>query len=612
MRLHRMFGPLLGALASLASVETVMAQQPYYGAGPGMSSGSAAIDGSGGYYQVPGAGAYPSYYQPWPAISPYEMDYGQTAIEDGLWQYDSSSAFSTPAQWRFKSEYVRTRVRAAKGYVGYRGAQTYKQEVLPLLRQAPYSLTQVADAFEGGSNIPGQNYFDPVQGGEIHQPDLNGVRFTLDALNPEGSGLEITGLFSDGGGGFNARDYTSGESGIPALVNNSERLRLIQFYDPAQVANPPVSNVVEFQPVRVVNPGGGQQGGGGGGAQTGIEIPVGRFQDISQALAVTLKNLRGIPLDDGTVQLGPDGRLFGGASAVYDLDFKLDYSVQQYGFGMRWNTNPWYKTSSFRLTPNVGMRYFNLKEDFGFVGVHSGLVYDNLAITAPVNPAVLLHSLPNGIDDNQDGLIDPAGAIEGGQQGGGGGGGGGGTGQGRFIYPAGNNSVFPITSWLSNTVESNLIGPEVGVSYIWGGELMHIGGRTNVSVMANFERMNMAGDNIFVTTRPSNLNTPTTADPRPNDFASEISSSHVSPMLEQSFFFDGPFLRYVPILRRSSIAYNANVSLGYSFMVIGQVTRPDQSIVWRGNPSRDLYPSINPSRSSWFSDSFNVGLSWTW
>ncbi len=609
MRLHRMFGPLLGALASLASVETVMAQQPYYGAGPGMSSGSAAIDGSGGYYQVPGGGAYPSYYQPWPAVSPYEMDYGQTAVEDGLWQYDGSSAFSTPAQWRFKTEYVRTRVRGAKGYVGFEGARTYKQEVLPILRDAPYSLTQVADSFEGGNGFPGQNYFDPVRGGEIHQPDLNGMRFTLDALNPEGSGLELIGLFSDGDGGFDARDYVVNGHPLGNLVYVSERVKVqLANDDPAILNATPgnIPNVIPFVPVR-------QSSAGGGNNQQNNNAnvqynPTGGYQDISQALAITLRNLRGIPLDDGTVTVGPDGRFMGGASAVYDLNFKLHYDVQQYGFGMRWNTNPWYKTRSFRLTPNVGVRYFNLQEEFGFMGQHSGLIYDNLAVTAAVNPAVLLHSLPNGIDDNNDGLIDPAGLIEGGAQQGGGGGG---AGTGRFIYPT-DNTVYPITSWLRNKVQSDLIGPEVGVTYAWGGELMHIGGRTNVSVMANFERMNLAGDNIFVTTRPSNLNTPSTADPKPNDFASEVNSNHVSPMLEQSFFFDGPFLRYVPVVRRSSLAYNANVSLGYSFMVIGQVTRPDQSILWRGNPSQNLYPSINPNRSSWFSDSFNVGLSWTW
>lgn len=610
MRLHRMFGPLLGTLAAIAGVETVSAQQPY-GPGPGMS-GAAAIDGSGGYFQVPGAGAYPSYYQPYPAVSPYEMDYGQTAVENGLWQYDNMSDAGMPAHWRFKSEYVRTRVRNARGFVGNPDARTYKEQVLPLLRQAPYNLTTVADTFQGVNGNPGFNYFDPVYADSMEQPDLNGVRFTLEALNAEGSGLEFVGLWNDGNGEFNARDYTPSEQGIPNLVYNSERFKLLQFYDEGQILNAPpggVSNVVVFQPVRTS--GGNQQGGNANNGT--IEIPIGRFQDYSQALAVTLKNLRGIPLDDGTVQIGADGKPFGGASAVYDLDFKLNYNVQQYGFGMRWNTAPWYKTNSFRLTPMVGVRYVNLREDFSFLGHHSGLIYDNLTGNVAPNPDVLLHSIPDNVDNNSDTLIDPAGAIEGGTQqgGGGGGGGGGGTGTGRFIYPA-TNQIYPITSWLRSQVDSNLIGPEVGVSYVWGGEKIHLGGRTNVSLMANIERMNLSGDNIFVTTRQSNLNVPTVNDPKPNDFASDRDSSHVSPMLEQSFYFDGPFLRYVPLIRRAAIARNANVSFGYTYTLIGEVTRPDQSIVWQGNPSINLYPAIRPERTNWHSDSFNFGLSWSW
>lgn len=614
MRLHRWLGPLLGVFAVIARTESSLAQQPFGpGAGmmpgPGMS-GSAAIDPAGGYYQFPGGSPYPNYYQPWPAVSPYEVDYGQTAIENGLWQYDNMSHAGLPAHWRFKTEYVRTQVKSPQGYIGNRNAQTYKEQVLPLLRQAPYSLTTLADAFEGTNLSPGYNYFDPVEGREIGNPYTDGIRLTLDALNVDGSGLEIVGSWSFGDDNrYDAKEQVFPNYGIPELVRNSERLKLIQFYDPGQVLNAGpggISNVVVFRP-----PTTGQQGQGqGGGNQTGVAIPVGGYEDISQALAVTLKNLRGIPLDDGTVQIGPDGEPFGGASAVYDLNFRIDFKVQQYGAGLRWNTAPWIKTDSFRLTPMVGLRYMNLREQFTFFGQHSGLIYDNLAGGVAPNPDVLLHSLPDLLDNNRDGLIDPAGAVEGGQ-GAGGGGGGGAGGTGRFIYPA-NQQLFPITSYLTNVVESNMLGPELGVSYVWGGEQWHIGGRTNVSLLANLERLRMEGDNIFVTTRESNLIQPSANDPSPNDFTDSENSGHVSPMLEQNIFFDGPILRYVPLLKRWSVTRNANVSFGYTHTLIAEVSRPDETILWRGNPAAGIFPEIKPKRSSWHSNSFNFGLSWNW
>lgn len=618
MRLHRWFGPLCGALAVVASTNSVSAQQP-----PLPGSGSAYADPSGAFYQMPGPGAYPNNFQPWPAVSPYQMDYGRTMNEGGLWNYDNQSQAGMGSHWKFRTDYQHVAVKQASGYIGHTQAPTYKQQIRNTLTNQQQGgggggananqLQTLLDRFEGTNNYGnGFNWFDPVIGGDTERAKLNGLRFSLDNLSPDGTGLEIyTHFASDKDAEFDSRveDVHPRRGKFPEIVEAETLLQLINARAPQLLLN---NNV----------------GGSGYNLLTGIDLtqvpgPVGPagqptlYRNLSEALQANFLNLRGIPLDDGTLVTLPGGATIGGASAVYDLDFRIKFAVEQYGAGLRWQMMPLVKNNWIRVNPNAGLRFTSLEESFSFYGRHSGWSYGSLGAGAGGggnnqnnNPEILFHSLPNFFDDNSDGIIDNAGLIED-QTTGQGGGGGNQAGTASFTPPT--NAIYPITSVLRSRVNSYLAGPELGLSYEIGGDSLKIGGRSTFALLANHERMQLQGDNIFVTTRESNLIQPTAADPRPNDFSDSNNTTHVSPLFEQNFYVEGPFLRYIPVVRRANIFRNASVNVGYTLTFIGEVTRPDENIHWQGNPAAGLFPSIlKNDRSTWKSDMLNIGITWKW
>lgn len=528
----------------------------------------------------PMGGAYPSYYQPYPNISPYEYEFNQIANRGGLWESDSQSRIGLPSRWKFRSEYVNMSVERGRDLIGNRNAPLYRDQIRSDLDNAGgggggNNLDDYLDALEGVNNGGlGFNLFDPVTAGEIDEPDLNGLRLTLEGENADGSGFELWGMWArDMDTEFDARDDVHPSRGNqPATV--------AEFID----------DPLLFQ-----------------GGTTLANAP-----DATEVLQNNLLNLRGIPLDDGTITILADGTTFGGANAVYDLDFQIRTDVEMYGTGLRWKAMPFYNTSVVRIRPNGGFRYTNIQEHFGFFGRDSGILYDTLATgNQPPLRDVKLHSLPNGFDDDGDGIVDNAGLIED-QLGGQGGGGGGGTGTANFTLPI-DNVLFPVTSILNNDVESHLAGPELGISYdIGGAKGFRVGGSTNVGLLFNYHRIDMSGDNIFVTTRPSDLIEPTATNANPNTFSSSDSHTSVSPMFEQMVYAEGPLFQYIPLLRRSALLRNANFRAAYTATVIAELTRASDSIIWQGNPSEGIFPEIETSRSTWRTSSWDFGIVWAW
>ncbi len=601
MRFHRWFGPLLGAFAAVAGASTASAQQP-----PMPASGSAFADPSGAFYQVPGPGAVPGSFQQWPAISPYEMDYGRHVNEGGLWNYDNQSHEGMESHWKFRSEYNYIATKRPQGYVGNRAAPTYKHQLRNQLinQQAGAGggangggqLQTLLNRFEGTNTYGrGFNWYDPIYGGEISSPTMDGLRISLDNLNPDGTGMELFGGWAiDDDTEYDSRkhDISPRRGQMPSITDIDTILQIVNARAPQLLINNGPIDVSQ------------------------IPGPIGPYRSVTEALQSNLLNLRGIPLDDGTITVLPDGSTVGGASAVYDLDFKIKFSVEQYGAGLRWQTMPLIKNNWLRVNPNVGFRYTSIEENFSFFGRHSGWTYNSLGAAGGGNnnqttvTDLLVHSLPNFFDDNRNGIVDEAGLIEdslGGQAGGGG------AQAGTSVFGPPTNALYPITSILHSRVRSYLAGPEIGMNYVIGGDSLRMGGRSTFALLANHERMTLSGDNIFVTTHIANLIQPTAADPRPNDFSDQKNSTHVSPLFEQNFYVEGPFLRYVPLLRRSSLFSKATVNVGYTLTYIGEFTRPDEDILWRGNPSAGLFPTIQKAeRQTWKQDAFNIGLTWQW
>jgi hypothetical protein len=571
----------MGTVSFFGTADSAQSQGVYppgAGMGPypqGATMGGGPGDNFSGMSSPPGG--YPSYYQPYPSISPYEQEYHQIANRAGLWESESQSRIAMPSRWKFRTEYVRMSAERGRNLIGNPNAPTYREQIVPVLRAAGgggnNNLDDYIDALEGVNNGIGFNLFDPVSAKELDRPELQGLRLTLEAENADGSGFEMWGLWAQ----ENDNEFDARGDVHPSRGNQQAVVEAI-LDDTAFLLNPPAS--------------------------------LSNFPDPLEILQNNLLNLRGIPLDDGTVRTLSDGTTFGGASAVYDLAFQIRTDVDIYGTGLRWKAMPLYKTSSFKIRPNAGLRYTAYRDKFRFYGLDSGILYDTIStLNQPFLPDVKIHSLPNGFDDDGDGIVDNAGAIEdqfGGQ-------GGGGNNQNVNFALTGDDLIFPVTSVLDNDVESHLAGPEIGLSYDFGGEKgFRVGGSSNVGLLMNYQRIELSGDNIFITTREADLIFPSQSDATPNDFSSTDTHTSVSPMFEQMFYAEGPLFQYIPMLRRSKILRNANFRAAYTMTAIFEMTRASDSIIWQGNPSQGIFPEIQTSRSTFRTSSYDFGVTWSW
>jgi hypothetical protein len=561
----------------------------------GMSSPYGPQTG-GPWYQPPNnQGAYPNYYQPWPAVSPYAVDQSDLSNENGLWINDLIPRGHNK-KMRLRLDYIRALVQRPDGLVGSPDAPSYKRFIEPLFANQQggggggQNQQSPLDPFLGTETIPGFNLYDPANANVVGEPRMKGLRLTLDSTNADGSGLTITGFWAeDDDATFNARDEVHPSRG-------TERFLLTNFIlDPTFDQTDP-GDLAKIAPFTV-----------------------------DEILENNLLNLRGIPLDDGSIRRNPDGTVTGGIAAPYDLEFRLSFAVEQYGTGLSWAGAPIYRTKYLRVNPNFGVRYHALREHFGFFGMDSGVFYGDTGGGGGgggnngVSGDLKLHSIPNGVDEDGDGIFDNAGGGEDQQQGGGGGGGGG---MSSFVTTNDFINIYPVSTIVRNSVYSHMVGPEVGLNYAVSGERLRVGGKSNFSLLGNFEKIRLSGDNVFPTTRQTQSLLPTSTDGRPNRFEESENHAHVSPMFEQSFFVEGPVLEYIPLVRRVNFLKNANLRVGYTLTVIGEVTRPNNAILWTANPafggfpqdpSTGLFPRIQtPERETWKSTAWDIGLSWTW
>ncbi|HEV3298484.1 MAG TPA: hypothetical protein VG055_02535, partial [Planctomycetaceae bacterium] len=281
--------------------------------------------------------------------------------------------------------------------------------------------------------------------------------------------------------------------------------------------------------------------------------------------------------------------------------------------------------------------YLNIREGLSFEGIDSGLLYGGASATGTNTAVAILgrdfksQSVPNGIDDNKDGIIDNAVTPE--------------------PAPSGSNSTTTTTgaevisfpspfALLPATIDvranTNLAGPTAGLHYLIGNSAgFHVTGETKFGLMANWETIELSGNNIGSTTRvngnfvtfPTELTgnrgnpqmeiaqdlfIPSPTDPNPNAFNSSAQHSHVSPLIEQSIIIEAPVFQYVPILGKMWPFAHANLRGGYEFMWVGDVIETNQSIDYEGNPMAGLKPRIVVDRGSWYSDNWSVGVSWNW
>ena len=528
---------------------------------------------------------------PHPAISPFDNRFEQTRIEDGLWTRFVSNA----NRKHFTSfEYLAGKTRHAKGFIGHKRANSYKDIYLPILTgEDGDDVDLLADAFQGDADFidgvgtfpaigdPGFNLFNSRYADYASDVATNGFRLVTGFNDADGSGLMLDFWINlEGTSNFNAaRALTArGNVGNP---------------DTAGIAGRGVSEqgfLNEFL-----------------NSADGFLVDL-EQADVLQVLSRNLLNLAAIPVDDGTLRLLSDGTYLGGTAIPYDLEFRVKNRTESMGAALDFISTRSVRKKFFKANVVMGGRYVYINESFRFDGRDSGLAYDTNDDDELVFSRAKVHSLPNFADDDGNFIVDDAIFIEPVDTTGGGGGG---AGSGRALRldliaaMAGREHPGTYRAFLEHRMTTHLTGPEVGMNYSLGGKKFRINGLTKVGLMANFERLQLKGNNIgdansigdeidldlladpdtadMAGVVDSPLITPTPDNPNPNSFSESYRTTHISPLLEQKIQAEFPVFRYIPMLRRRDRLQNATFTAGWSVIWIGR-SRPPQPEAFSGKP----------------------------
>lgn len=600
MRFKHWFTTIFSTSLIAASTLTAQAQSPMEMA-PGM-----AYDGYGGV-PMQGYGPPPG-YSPWPETSPYQNSFSQQTFNNGLW---SESENNRSRKYLLSIEYLTGRTRSSDSLVGNSQAQNYAQTIQAEIgnqqgqgggqqgQQQGGILTPFLDSEANGR--VGAPLFAAFDFDKYHRKMINqGARAIWGYDNADDSGFRLGFLTNQGSFDYNARDALRADhrdTQRAFALFAIEQIHIINELNATGNTAAAAQIQSELNQLASIQP-----------------TTVGRFNNVNQVLANNIDNLGGLPLNDGTLVTFSDGTTFGGVTVPYDLEFQMKLRSELYGGNAEKVMSPILNWGSLRVRPTAGLRYFYLKESFGFFGQDSGLAYTstqqqggggggNQTLSADIK----IHAVPDHVDEDRDGIVDNAGGEGSGQQQGGGNQ----QNQNQLnFFSFHDHFRYPITSYLNNDAEQHLGGAEVGLNYDFGGESLLLSGTTKFGLLANYARLSMNGDNIAMHTRESNLLLPSTEDATPNSFTDEKTTTHVSPMIEQTITAEAPLFQYVPVLRRFSVFEKARFRAGYSILFIGEVTDTAGSVLWQGNPAAGLFPTIKEKRNNYVTNNYSFGVSW--
>ncbi len=568
MRIRHSLKSLIPVILMLASARTAQAQggPPMPGmAGPGMPGYGMPMAGA---QQVPGS------YGMYPAQSPYQGMFEQTYQRDGTWFKNSVGGFGAankPRDWFVNLDFTKSYNRKLHGLVGADGVQTYFQQ---------------NDPASNGIN-PGLSfyrYFDAANARIIPDLKTNGIRLSGGFWNPDGSGFLYSGGYQfDGTSKFDAREQ--------ALHGTLDTAAALQFQrDAGRIGYQPF--ILDRTDLDIVQ---NEILAPGVVFDSTDSVSYGTYGSTFDVLDRTLLNLYGLPTTSGRTPI-----VVNGETAPYDLQFNLSHSINTGGANAAWAFSPVYDNDNIKVRPIFGGRYFRIDETFQFDGASTLLAYnDDGDADTPINAKVFLPG---------DGIIRNTPPVR------------------TYTAPIGPTSLI-VYSYINSHVISNLSGPDLGFQYDLGRTKgIQVTGATRVAAMFNNERLKMSGDNIGnfmgieVVPDPvtgANIasrmyDTNTSQGPSLNAFADSGSSTHLSPLFEQSFNAQVPIFHRVPVLQDMWQLEDAKLSVGWTFLMIGQVADPNASIVYDSSPTTGDFLHYESDRNTFYQNTLNIGVNWSY
>ncbi len=527
-----------------------------------------------GFLPAPGSGS------PYSAGSVFDPRFSQTYNDEGMWFQHSRNGFgpnNSPRQPFLTLDYTYSRTRKLGGILGNTSSQSYYQQNDP-------------DSDGIIDDLAYFRYFDPARGSYIPELRNSGLKATGGWWNVDGSGFIMDiGWQSDSSSEYDAR------AGLMSQRIDTATALALASNGGNVIAKPFKTN---------------------GGSDLGItlgyilapgipfddtdSVDYGSWGTTFSILDRTLLNLHGIPIDDGSLL---------GATIPYDLQFLMRHSLSTIGSSGAFAFAPIRDSGGIRINPTFGGRYQKVKEDFYFFGADSGLAYigggdDDTPENAKVYPPY------NGIDDDDDFIVDNIAEDT----------------DPEFVQINPYDPVM-VRAYHNTEVVSHLAGPEFGLRYVLGDEKgISISGASKLALMFNNEQVRISGDNLFNHMSISDTPDPVTGlfpaldgfdtnnlnGPSANAYTDSTSTVHLSPLFEQSLVAEIPLFENMPVLSDISILDGAKLRLGWTFLIIGEVADPLQSVHFTSNPQLNLYPKARADRDTFTQHTLNVGLDWSY
>ncbi len=532
-------------------------------------AGPANMAGQQPAYSATAAQGMPQSFQSNPMISPFDMAFEQHFNTDGLWFKRALGGFGPGASlndFYFNVDYTRTKSRTLSGLWGDSTAATFLQE----------SIVNNAPGFPDIMFLP-----------TYQERDASAIKaYWRDGIRLSGGLENRTGWGFSWNVKYDGRDSAAYDG--RALLNEQRRSFVsvlgstdaIFLEATGGVANPAVPDSLRYLDEREI-------------LETRIlnarlfdaanAEPFGILGGTDDVLDRSLYPYGSIPMHNG---IDIDG-----FAQLFDLDYILKHTIETYGSGAQVSFSPVYEDDSLQVRPIIGGRFFGINESMNFRGVDSGLDY--------------LFSVPDGVDDDDDFVIDNV------------------EENGTLAFTDRTPNVLEeilIRSFVSSEVRSTMGGPEIGFEYSVGerGNLS-LNGSTRVGALFNNEKSTLAGDNIGDTVTTDLVNgitvladlfDTTTADGQltQNAFTDSSTSTHVSPMFEQSFRAELPLFEKIPVLRDVPMLEHATFRTGWTFTWIGKVADPGQQVTWLSRPRDGVFPSLKVSRSSFHQHTLDLGI----
>ncbi|MGQ0636840.1 MAG: BBP7 family outer membrane beta-barrel protein [Planctomycetaceae bacterium] len=240
----------------------------------------------------------------------------------------------------------------------------------------------------------------------------------------------------------------------------------------------------------------------------------------------------------------------GGNQVTYDTSFLKTYDQQFWGADANFYMAPFFKRPSFTAQMLYGVQYLRIWESLSVNAVDSSLGYTV--------------SIPSGEIGN---IVD-------------------------LGFPQ-------LQTTINSQVTSNLVGPQIGVRYDLGGDKFKIWGQSKVAVAVNMDNARVFGANAIDFIDRGLFG--------PRSFNNSVSHTHISPIFDQSIYGEFPLFSILPLVNRLSFINRANFRIGFNYILVGEMARPANVIVYTyGNPT------VNADRTTFSLKTLSFAVDWRW